>query len=125
MRQIDFRRAALLILPAMLAIGAAAQAGRIAAVRPLAPLEAASLRIVPDEVGDEVGPFLERRDSVNIVLERSMPVGELLDLYRIDFRHMLPQIAAQTYPPARSAESVLDSGTLLRLSLTRPDTAIP
>lgn len=119
------RTVALLVLAAAIVAGSALLVGRIAALRPLAPLVATGLGTASNEARDEVGPFLESRDTVEIVLDRSMTVAELLDLYRIDFRHVPPQIAVQTYPPARSLEAVLDSGTRLRISLTRPDTATP
>jgi hypothetical protein len=125
MRTVHRRNVAFLILPAAVAVGLASLAGRIAALRPVSSLVATGFGTAPDEVRDEVGPFLESRDTVEFVLARSMTLGELLDLYRIDFRHVPPQVAAQTYPPVRSLASVIDSGTHLRLSLTRPDTATP
>jgi|GEM_PF-5896969 len=97
----------------------------IAGFRPLGAIGTRGLEAVPTETQDRVGPFLASRDTVEIVLERSMTVGDFLDRYRIDFRHVPSQIAAQTHAVPLSDTVILDSGTRLRISLTRPDTASP
>jgi hypothetical protein len=97
-------------LAAIAVLAVSALSGPVARTRPLGTIGAADLERAPPRVQDRTGTFLENRDTVEIVVDRSISRGALIDLYRIGFRHVPAQIAAQTHPPALSDEAMLIQG---------------
>lgn len=74
--------------------------------------------------GQSTPRFLAARNRVELVVPRSMKVGEFLDLYQVRYEHIRQQLGAQLGIGRAGDEVELAAGQKLVLELTPPGAAL-
>lgn len=116
------------ILLIVLAIGLALSESVALFLSGFRPLETPSVAALDDprQLDNREGPrLLDERNRVELVVPRSITVGDLLDLYQIDFPHVREQIAEQEGLATVTDDYRLEEGHTFVLELTPVREEVP